>query len=131
MFGVDALQVQEIVRYHKMTPTPHAPDYVLGLINLRGQILTTIDLRYRLTGKTMEANSECMNVIIKSSSGATSILVEDVGDVIEVGPEQLELPPETMSPSLKYYIESVCKLEGRLLNILDTEKIVSADEKKD
>lgn len=127
MFGVDALKVQEIVRFQKMTQVPHAPDYILGLINLRGQIVTSIDLRYRLTGEHMEVSEECMNLILKTADGTYSVLVDDVGDVLDIEQNQQEPPPETMAPKMKKYVESICKLEKKLLNILDTDRIVGVE----
>lgn len=126
LFALEALKVQEIVRFHKMTPVPHAPDYVLGLINLRGQIVTAIDLRHRLTGESANVTEESMNLILKNDDGVCSVVVDDIGDVLEVGAGQLEPPPETMSPMMRAYVQNICKLDRQLLNILDPEKIISA-----
>lgn len=124
IYGVAAINVQEIVRFQQMTVVPHAPDYILGLINLRGQIVTSIDLRFRLTGEHMAVSEECMNLILKTEDGIYSVLVDDVGDVLDIGQSQLEPPPETMSPGMRTYVNHICKLEKKLLNILDTNKIV-------
>ncbi len=129
IYGVDALDVQEIVRYQKTTPVPHAPEYVLGLINLRGQIVTALDLRHRLTGEHLQASEECMNIIIKKGEQICSLLVEEVGDVMELSLGLMEPPPETMSQRMKPYVLSICKLEKKLLNILDTEKVIRSIDK--
>lgn len=95
IFGVDALQVQEIVPFQKMTPVPHSPDYILGLINLRGQIPTALDLRYRLTGEHVHiSEEESLNFILKTPSGVCSVLVDEVGDVLGIGANRMEPPPK-------------------------------------
>jgi len=123
IFGVDALKVQEIVRFQKMTPVPHAPDYILGLINLRGQIVTAIDLKFRLTGQHVKITEQSMNLILNTAHGTCSVIVDEVGDVMEVTESQQESPPETMSSGLKKYVLTICKLEKKLLSILDCDMI--------
>lgn len=127
IFGVDALKVQEIVLFQKMTPVPHSPDYILGLINLRGQIVTALDLRYRLTGESIEISDESMNFILKTSSGVCSVIVDDVGDVLDIQADRMENAPETMSSRMKEYVTKICKMDDRLLCILDIERIVKQD----
>jgi purine-binding chemotaxis protein CheW len=126
-FGVDALQVQEIVRFQKMTPVPYSPEYILGLINLRGQIVTALDLRHRLTGEHIEIKEDTMNFILKTPSGVCSIIVDDVGDVLEIETQRMEPPPETMAPRMREYVKQICKMDDILLCILDIESIVRQD----
>jgi len=123
VFGIDALKVQEIVRYQKMTPVPHAPEYILGLINLRGQILTAIDLKFRLTGEHVKITDKSMNLILNTEHGTCSVIVDEVGDVMEISDKQQENPPETMSAELKKYVLKICKLDKKLLSILDSDMI--------
>ena len=127
MFGISAIRVQEIVRFQKMTYVPHAPNYVIGLINLRGQIVTAIDLRYRLTGEHIKVSEQSMSLIVKAQEGIYCVIVDDVGDVLEVSQGQLEAPPETMAASMRAYVSHICKLDKKLLNILDADKIVGAE----
>lgn len=126
-FGVEALNVQEIVLYQRMTKVPHSAEYILGLINLRGQIVTAIDLRYRLTGKKIEITEESMNFILKTEQGTCSVIVDDVGDVMDIGENIMEPAPETMDKRMRQYVDKICKLEDRLLCILDIEKIVKVE----
>jgi len=129
LFGVEAIKVQEIVPLQKMTPVPHSPDYILGLINLRGQIFTALDLRYRLTGEHVVINKETsLNFILKTPSGVCSLIVDDVGDVLDIESGRMEPPPETMKPRMRSYIQQICKMDNRLLCILDIEKIVSLEK---
>lgn len=127
VFGVDALQVQEIVLFQKMTPVPHSPDYILGLINLRGQIVTAIDLRFRLTGEHIDINDNSMNFILKTSNGVCSVIVDDVGDVLDLGQDIMEPAPDTMKSRMREFVSQICKLENKLLCILDIDKIVKLD----
>src|SRR5580692_5433883 len=83
-FGLDVLKVQEIIRYQEMTRVPLAPPVVRGLINLRGQIVTAIDLRRRLELREREAGSQPMNVVVRTNEGALSFLVDEIGDVLQL-----------------------------------------------
>jgi purine-binding chemotaxis protein CheW len=123
--GVDVLKVQEVIRYQEMTRVPIAPPMVEGLINLRGQIITAIDLRRRL-GLADRADDELpMNVVIRSDDGAVSLLVDEIGDVIEVDEQRFESVPETVTGFSRDLINGVYKLDQQLLLILDTEKASS------
>jgi purine-binding chemotaxis protein CheW len=124
-FGVEVLQVQEVIRYQEMTQVPTAPRAISGLINLRGQIVTAIDLRCRLGLKDRPAGALPMNVVVRTDDGAVSLLVDEIGDVLEVEPSSFERPPETMIRAAHDVITGVYKLKGKLLLILDTAKAVS------
>ena len=90
-------KVQEVIRYQEMTRVPLAPPVVKGLINLRGQIVTAVDLRRRLGLRERAATDLPMNVVIRTSDGAVSLLVDEIGDVVEVDDTTFERPPETVS----------------------------------
>ncbi len=126
-FGVKVLQVQEVIRSQIMTVVPQASSMVRGLINLRGQIVTAIDLRRRLDLADRE-DWESMNVVIQTDEGAISLLVDEIGDVLEVSDEVLESPPSTIQGKVKEVITGVYKLEGRLLLVLDTDKAISVSD---
>ena len=126
-FGVGVREVQEVIRYQEMTRVPLASDVVSGLINLRGQIVTAIDLRRRLNLPDRPVGELPMNVVVHRDDGAVSILVDEIGDVVEVDESSFEPPPETLVGTARTLIMGVYKLEDRLLLILDTDKAVSAD----
>ena len=129
--GVDVLSVQEVIRSQEMTRVPLAPAAVGGLINLRGQIVTAIDLRHRLRlpAKRIEGPADLpLNVVVRAADGAVSLLVDQIGDVISVGEEILEPPPPTMSGPALELITGVYKLEDRLLLVLDTRAAVDVSE---
>ncbi len=121
-FGVDVLKVQEIIRYQEMTRVPLAPPVVRGLINLRGQIVTAIDLRRRLELDDRPADQLPVNVIIRTDDGAVSLLVDEIGDVLRVPEKVFERPPETLKGTARELIRGAYKLSDRLLLVLDTEK---------
>jgi purine-binding chemotaxis protein CheW len=123
-FGLDVHQVQEIIRYQEMTRVPLAPPVVRGLINLRGQIVTAIDLRRRLELHDRPADQLPVNVVVRTEDGAVSLLVDEIGDVLEVSEKLFERPPETLQGIARELIRGAYKLKDRLLLILDTERTV-------
>ncbi|HWB10979.1 MAG TPA: chemotaxis protein CheW, partial [Pirellulales bacterium] len=123
--GVDVQQVQEVIRYHEMTRVPRAPHVVEGLINLRGQIVTAIDLRRRLELTDRPAEQLPMNVVVRTDDGVVSLLVDEIGDVLEVDEDSFERPPETLQGLARELIQGTYKLKDQLLLLLDTEKAVS------
>jgi purine-binding chemotaxis protein CheW len=124
-FGLDVLQVQEIIRYQEMTRVPLAHPVVRGLINLRGQIVTAIDLRRRLDLSDRPAGQLPINVVVHTHDGAVSLLVDEIGDVLEVPEQAFERPPETLKGTARELIRGAYKLQDSLLLILDTERTVN------
>lgn len=127
MFGVKVEQVQEVFRYQEMTTVPLAPAVVRGLINLRGQIITAIDLRQRLGMVPMTGDKLPMNVVVRTEDGVVSLLVDEIGDVLEVSEDVYERPPETIPREVRQLVLGVYKLTGKLLLILDSEKAVNVN----
>ena len=128
-FGVEVLRVQEVIRFQEMTPVPLASNVVSGLINLRGQIVTAIDLRRRLALADRDPAELPMNVVIRTDDGAVSLLVDQIGDVLEVDADNYERPPETLSGVARQLVLGVYKLKDNLLLILDTDQTVDLVEK--
>jgi len=124
LVGIDILSIQEILRVQPVTVVPLAPSSVRGLMSLRGQIVPVVDLRVRL-GLAAAAGPETagFNVIVRTSQGAVSLLVDEVGDVVEVGPETFEPVPDTMSASARPFIRGAHRLERRLLLALEAETV--------
>jgi purine-binding chemotaxis protein CheW len=123
-FGIDVLKVQEIIRHQEMTRVPLAPPVVRGLINLRGQIVTAIDIRRRLELNERPADQLPVNVVVQTDDGAVSMLVDEIGDVLEVQEKSFERPPETLKGTARELIRGAYKLKDSLLLILDTERTV-------
>jgi purine-binding chemotaxis protein CheW len=126
-FGVDVLHVQEVLRSQQMTSVPQAPAVIEGLINLRGQIVIAIDIRRRLGLPKHAGGQAPMNVLVRTLDGAVSLLVDEIGDVLDMDTETYEPPPENLAPAGRELIRGVFKLKNRLLLILDTEKAVEVD----
>jgi purine-binding chemotaxis protein CheW len=125
LFGVGVEKVQEVIRYQVMTRVPLAPTVVKGLINLRGQIVTAVDLRRRLGLRDRASTDLPMNVVIRHEDGAVSLLVDEIGDVLEIGEEAFELPPGTLAEEARQLILGVYKQKGTLLIALDTDKLLN------
>ena len=123
-FGVDVLHVQEVLRFQAMTPVPKAQWAVEGLINLRGQIVTAIDMRRRLGMPPRAGNKSPMNIVIRTSDGAVSLLVDEIGDVLEMDAGTYEQTPENLDPAARELIHGVYKLKDKLLLVLDANLAV-------
>jgi len=124
-FGVDVLHVQEVLRSQHMTSVPQAPDVIEGLINLRGQIVTAIDMRRRLLLPPRTAEQPpSMNMVVRTADGAVSLLVDEIGDVLDMDAANYERPPDNLAPAAKNLIRGVYKLKDRLLLVLDEERTV-------
>lgn len=125
-FGVEVHKIQEIIRAQPTTRVPLAPPMFRGLINLRGQIVTALDLRRRLELRDLPAGKFPTNVVVKSDDGAVSLLVDEIGDVVEVEGSCFEEPPETLSGAARELVLGVYKLKDRLLLHLDTERAAAS-----
>ena len=123
-FGVEVHKVQEVIRYQGMTAVPLAHPVVGGLINLRGQIVTAIDLRKRLQLQPRSESELPMNVVVRTADGAVSLQVDEIGDVVEVADSTFEEPPDTLKGIARDLIRGVYKLKERLLLLLDTERAI-------
>lgn len=125
LFGIDVMNVQEVVRYQEMTEVPLAASEIKGLINLRGRIVTAIDLRTRLDMEPLEEGGEPpQNVIVhrRNDTEVVSLLVDEIGDVLYVDEDAFERTPETLRGKWRELIVGAYKLEKRLLLVLDIEK---------
>jgi purine-binding chemotaxis protein CheW len=120
--GVDVLSVQEVLRATELARVPLAPPTVEGLLNLRGQIVTTINLRRRLSFEPSPEDAESMFMIVHTADGYVALVVDSVGDVIEVNADTYEPTPETLSPTSRSLVTGVHKLAGRLLHLLDANQ---------
>jgi len=125
LFGVDVLKVQEVLRYQEMSRVPLAPPVVRGLINLRGQIVTAFDLRKRLGFGERPADRLPANVVVRTEEGTVALLVDEIGEVIQVDAGAFERPPDTITGVSREFITAVYKLSDRLLMILDIAKVIN------
>jgi purine-binding chemotaxis protein CheW len=121
-FGVDVMRVQEVLRFQPMTRVPKAPAVIGGLINLRGQIVMAIDMRRRLGLPPRSGGQDPMNIVVRAGDGAVSLLVDEIGDVLDVDATTWERPPENLDRVTREIIGGVYKRKGRLLLALDAER---------
>jgi purine-binding chemotaxis protein CheW len=126
--GMEVDRVQEVLRFREMTDVPLAPASVRGLINLRGQIVTAIDLRQRLGMEPLPEGGQPMNIVIRVADGMVSLLVDEIRDVLEVDERLYEPPPESIDDALKQLVRGVYKLEKRqLLLQLDLDRMLDVE----
>mgnify|MGYP000530710750 CR=1 FL=1 len=124
LFGIDVQHAQEIITNQPVTPVPLAAHLVRGLINLRGQIVTAIDLRECLGLPPRPEDARQINLIVQHEGEPVSFLVDRMGDVLPVDESMFEPSPETLDPAVIELIRGACKLSERLLLILDVGRIV-------
>ena len=129
IYAISVLDVQEVIRAQRVTPVPLAPNYVKGLINLRGQIVTAISLR-TLFGLDTQEKDNYMNIIVRSGESLYSLIVDDILDVIDVDENSFERVPETLCSSIKKFIKGVYKLEKKLMIQMDLQKILEVELKE-
>lgn len=123
-FGIDVVRIQEVLRSQPMTMVPLAPAVVEGLINLRGQIVPAIDMRRRLHLHPRAAEASSMNVVVRTDDGLVSLIVDDIGDVIDLDPGNIEQPPDNLAPEAGEIIESIYKMRDSLLLLLNADSTV-------
>jgi purine-binding chemotaxis protein CheW len=124
LFGVEVTVVQEVIRYQPMTRVPLAPAALAGLINLRGQVITAVDLRRRLGFCDRAAGELPTDVIVRTRDGLVSLLVDRIGEVVEVDDEAFEEPPETLEGVGRELIRGAYQLDQALLLRLDVQGAV-------
>jgi len=129
--GIEVERVQEVVRYREMTTVPLCRPEVLGLINLRGQIVTAIDLRRRMGLEDRTDGKPPMNIIARGNDGLISLQVDEIIDVLDIDETACEGPPEPLDPFIKTLVKRVYKLETELLMVLDADKVFDVAESAD
>ncbi|MHC4971538.1 MAG: chemotaxis protein CheW [Planctomycetota bacterium] len=123
--GIAASEVNEVLRHGKTTPVPLAPHGIVGLVNLRGRIATVVDLRVRLgRGRKKATEGGSFGVVLQSRRDVVSLLVDRIGDVLEVDETTFEPPPETVPEPARTLIRGTYKLKKGLVLVLDTQKAV-------
>lgn len=122
LFGIDVMKVQEVTGTPVIVPIPLAPDYIKGLINLRGQIATAIGMNELMDSKAQTDSS--MTVVCKVEGSLVSLIVDSIGDVVEVNTQNYEALPDTLPINIKKYISGVYKLNNQFLSLIDLESIL-------
>ena len=124
LFGVDVAMVQEVLRFHEYTLVPLAPAAVGGLFNLRGQVIAAVDLRVQLGLARQALQGPVMNVILRGDGEPVSLLVDRIGEVVDLDDESFEPPPDTLSGPIRELVVGTFKMDGRLMLALDVDQAV-------
>ena len=125
--GMDILKVQEINKLMEMTRVPQAPGYVMGILNLRGQIVTVIDLGKKLGLTSIEVNESSRNIIVNSDNEYIGLLVTRIGDVVEADWQKVEPPPANIGGVQGAFFKGVFKMKDRLIGILDADRVLAEE----
>ena len=129
-FGVDILKVQEINRMIQITKVPNSPHFVEGVINLRGRVIPVVDLRIRLGMDKIEYGKNTRIIVVEITGRTIGFIVDSVSEVLRIPKSITEAPPSMVAGIDAEYITAIGKLEDRLLILLDLEKILLTEEKK-
>ncbi|MDY6844762.1 MAG: chemotaxis protein CheW [Thermodesulfobacteriota bacterium] len=125
--GMDILKVQEINKHMEITQVPQAPEFVLGVLNLRGRIVTIIDLSKKLGLSHTTLTRETRNIIVNLQNDYVGLLVDKIGDVVIADWEKVESPPANIGEIQGKYFEGVLKTEHSLIGILNVEEVLRED----
>ena len=127
-YGINVMQVQEVLRYTEIAPVPGAPPYVLGIINLRGNVVTVIDTRLRFGLQQTETTDQTRIVIIETENQVVGILVDAVAEVVYLRQSEIETTPNVGNDETAKFIQGVCHKNDELLILVDLEKMMSDEE---
>ncbi len=127
LIGADIRQVEEINRHVEVTTVPHAPKFVWGVINLRGDVVTVVDLRTILGLPPAEISKQTRNVVVRSNGEQIGLLVDQIADVVKARAGEIDPPPANVGGVEGRFFKGVCKLETELLIILDIDAALAAE----
>ncbi|MEW8333315.1 MAG: chemotaxis protein CheW, partial [Candidatus Thiodiazotropha sp.] len=128
VYGINVMQVQEVLRITEIAPVPGAPPYVLGIINLRGNVVTVIDTRTRFGLPTKEVDDASRIIVIESEKQVVGILVDAVAEVVELRETDIDPAPNVGTEESSRYIQGVATQEDRLLILVDLNKLLTDEE---
>lgn len=127
-YGIKVMQVQEVLRMTEIAPVPGAPHYVLGIINLRGNVVTVIDTRRRFGLPDVDNNDETRIVIVEANNNVVGILVDSVAEVVDLKMSEIEIAPNVGNDESSKYIQGVSSRDDELLILVDVDKLLSEEE---
>jgi purine-binding chemotaxis protein CheW len=130
-YGINVMQVQEVLRYTEIAPVPGAPAYVLGIINLRGNVVTVIDTRQRFGLASSDVSDNTRIVIIEADKQVVGILVDSVAEVVYLRQSEVETAPNVGNDESAKFIQGVCNKNGELLILVELDKMMSEEEWSD
>ena len=130
-YGINVMQVQEVLRYTEIAPVPGAPEYVLGIINLRGNVVTVIDTRSRFGLPSGDVSENSRIVIIEAEKQVIGIMVDSVAEVVYLRSSEIDAAPAVGTEERAKFIQGVSNRDGQLLILVDLNKLLSDEEWED
>lgn len=127
-YGINVMQVQEVLRYSEIAPVPGAPPYVLGIINLRGNVVTVIDTRHRFGLEPGDVTDNTRIVIIEADNHVVGMLVDSVAEVVYLRQSEIETAPNVGNEESAKFIQGVCHKNDELLILIELDKLLTDDE---
>jgi purine-binding chemotaxis protein CheW len=127
-YSVDILSVQEIIRHMDLTAVPKAPEFVDGVINLRGKVIPVLDLRKRFGLEVTEKTNETRIIVVDINDKTVGFKVDAVSEVLRLSADTVEPPPSIVTDKDSDYIKGVGKMDGRLIILLEVSKILTLAE---
>jgi len=127
-YGINVMMVQEVLRYSEIAPVPGAPDYVLGIINLRGNVVTVIDTRQRFGLLASEVTDSTRIMIIEADQQVVGIMVDSVAEVVYLKQSEIETAPNVGNDESAKFIQGVCNKNSELLILVELDKLMSEEE---
>ncbi|UVM48902.1 MULTISPECIES: chemotaxis protein CheW [unclassified Pseudomonas] len=127
-YGINVMRVQEVLRYTEIAPVPGAPSYVLGIINLRGNVVTVIDTRQRFGLGTVDVSDNTRIVIIEADKQVVGIMVDSVAEVVYLRQSEIETAPNVGNEESAKFIQGVCNKNNELLILVELDKMMSEEE---
>lgn len=122
--GIDILNIQEINKHFEVTTVPQAPDYVVGVLNLRGKIVTILDLGKKLGLSQIQSNKISRNIIVRSQDELIGLIVDSISDVVTADHEKIEPAPSNIGGMKGKFFKGVMKTQSTLIGILDIEEVL-------
>jgi len=130
-YGINVMQVQEVLRITEIAPVPGAPDYVIGIINLRGNVVTVIDTRRRFGLVSIESDDQTRIIIVEVNGNVIGMLVDSVAEVVYLHQSEIDTAPNVSSDDSSRFIQGVCSREEQLLILVDVDKFLTEEEISD
>ncbi len=127
-YGINVMQVQEVLRYSEVAPVPGAPPYVLGIINLRGNVVTVIDTRHRFGLPAADVSDQTRIVIIETDAHVIGILVDAVAEVVYLQQSEIDTAPNVGNEESARFIQGVCNKNNELLILVELDKLLTEQE---
>ena len=127
-YGINVTQVREVLRLTEIAPVPGAPAYVLGIINLRGNVVTVIDTRNRVGLPSKENDESTRIVIVESDENVVGMLVDSVAEVVDLNASEIESAPNVGAEDGSTYIKGVTSINGELLILVDLNRMVAEED---